>query len=135
MIRTYDELMRFDTFLDRYRYLKLSGEVGARTFGSERYLNQGFYKSREWQDIRHHVIARDEALDMGFYENPIPGRIVIHHMNPMRSHDLLEGNEDVLDPRFLISVSHNTHNAIHYGNEDLLPVPYVPRRPGDTRSW
>lgn len=135
MIRSYSELQRIDGFFDRYRYLKLNGTVGRSTFGFDRYINQQFYTSREWRQLRSHIIVRDDGCDLGDPNYPIAGRVYIHHMNPMTVEDILEHDESILDPEFLISVTHNTHNAIHYGDESLLPKPYVPRSPGDTRLW
>jgi len=135
MVRTYSELRRLLTFEERYDYLKLRASVGEVTFGFERYLNQDFYRSRQWRDVREFVIARDEGMDLGIDGYEIYDRVIIHHMNPMRTEDLVNGNEDVLDPEFLITTTHRTHNAIHYGDKSLLPTALVDRRPGDTRLW
>ena len=135
MVRTYSELRRLLTFEERYDYLKLRASVGEVTFGFERYLNQDFYRSRQWRDVREFVIARDEGMDLGIDGYEIYDRVIIHHMNPMRTEDLVNGNEDVLDPEFLITTTHRTHNAIHYGDKSLLPTALVERRPGDTRLW
>ena len=135
MVRTYSELRRLLTFEERYDYLKLRASVGEVTFGFERYLNQDFYRSRQWRDVREFVIARDEGMDLGIDGYEIYDRVIIHHMNPMRTEDLINGNEDVLDPEFLITTTHRTHNAIHYGDKSLLPTALVDRRPGDTRLW
>lgn len=135
MIRSYSELRRFDTFEDRYRYLELQGNVGESTFGFDRYINQKFYISREWRQARFHVIARDLGCDLGVNGYEIHSRLVIHHMNPMVVHDIAHGDPDILDPEFLITTTHQTHNAIHYGDENLLARPFVERRPGDTRLW
>ena len=135
MIRTYSELRRLDTLLDRFRYLALQGRVGAATFGFDRWMNQQFYVSREWRHIRQHVIARDNACDLGVEDHEIYDRLYIHHMNPMSLDDLREGDPSILDPEFLITVKHLTHNAIHYGDQRLLRQPYVERRPGDTKLW
>jgi hypothetical protein len=118
-----------------YEYLKLPGSVGAATFGFDRYINQGFYASREWRQIRHHVISRDQGCDLGLAGYDIFDRIYIHHMNPMTVDDIEEGNMDILDPEFLITTTHRTHNAIHYANEYLLAKPLVDRKPGDTKLW
>jgi len=134
-IRTYSEMLQYSTLEDRFRYLALQGHVGVATFGFDRYLNQMFYTSREWRQIRQHVIARDNGCDLGVADWEIHDRIYIHHMNPMTPDDLKHGNDDVLDPEFLISVTHRTHNAIHYGDERLLPQPFAERRPGDTKLW
>jgi hypothetical protein len=124
-----------DTLEERYKYLALHGEVGRATFGFDRYLNQQFYTSRQWRDIRNHVIARDLGRDLGIEGYEIHNRIYIHHMNPMTVEDITSGDPRILDPEFLISVTHRTHNAIHYGDEGLLPKPPVQRRPGDTMLW
>lgn len=133
--RTYSELIRFQTFEERFRYLALSGDVGHVTFGYDRWANQRFYASREWKLIRQDVIARDLGCDLGAEGYEIHGRIVIHHMNPMALEDIAEGNNSILDPEFLITTTHDTHNAIHYGDERQLPKPIVERRPGDTKLW
>lgn len=133
--RTYSELIQFRTFIDRFRYLSLRGEVGRSTFGYDRWMNQDFYTSRQWRDIRQHVIARDEALDLGTPGYDIHSKIVVHHMNPMRAEDLIEGDPSILNPEFLITTTHRTHNAIHYGDESLLPREFVARRAGDTTLW
>ena len=135
MIRTFSELSQLTSFLDRFRYLQLRGEVGRSTFGFDRYLNQNFYRSTQWKHVRNHVIARDQGCDLAFPDHEIHDRIYIHHMNPMRVEDIVHGNEDILEPEFLISTTHRTHNAIHYGDESLLPKPFVERRPGDTKLW
>jgi hypothetical protein len=128
-------LISFDSIEKRYDYLKLSGSVGEQTFGVDRYLNQKFYKSTEWKRIRDIVLIRDNGCDLGVLDFPILGRILIHHMNPIKVIDLRVKNLDVLDPNFLISSSERTHQAIHYGDNSLLP--YIPkqRKPGDTRLW
>lgn len=135
MIRTYSELIRVSSFEDRYDYLALRGAVGMETFGYDRWLNQRFYTSRQWKNLRSFVISRDEGCDLAVPGFEIHERIYIHHMNPMTVEDLTHGNEDVLDPEFLISTTHRTHNAIHYGDKNLLPKQYVPRRPNDTKLW
>ena len=134
-IRTYSELIQYSTLEDRYHYLKLGGEVGQATFGHDRYLNQTFYRSREWKQIRDHVIVRDEGCDLGIPGYEIHEVIYIHHMNPLTIAHLEAGDDDIINPEFLITTTHRTHNAIHYGDESLLPRQYVPRRPGDTRLW
>lgn len=134
-IRTYSELLTLETFEERFEYLKLPGHMGIETFGFDRYLNQNFYTSREWKQIRRKIILRDNACDLA-----IPGRdiftgIRIHHMNPVTVSDLESGSESLLDPEFLICVSHITHNAIHFGNkESLIQLP-KDRRRGDTDLW
>lgn len=133
--RTYSELIRLDTFEERYDYLQCRGEVGRSTFGFDRYLNQRFYTSSEWRHIRKHVIARDLGLDLGIEGHEIHTKILVHHMNPMETDDLVHGNQDVLDPEFLITTTHDTHNAIHYGDRSLLPTGPAERLPGDTKLW
>ena len=134
-IRRYSELKRIDSFEERFEYLSLRGTVGESTFGFERHINQSFYRSVEWRQIRHHVIARDLGCDMAFPEHEIHDRVIIHHMNPMTVSEIVHGEEQILNPDYLITVSHNTHNAIHYGDSNLLPKPLIERRPGDTRLW
>ena len=135
MIRTYSELRRLTDFEERYKYLALRGSVGRSTFGFDRYLNQQFYRSTEWRHIRHHVIARDLGCDLGVEGYEIHDRIYIHHMNPMTVNDITHGEDSILNPEFLISTTHRTHNAIHYGDERLLPRPLTERRSGDTKLW
>ena len=134
--RTYSELRKLDTFEERYRYLALKGVVGESTFGFDRHINQQFYTSTEWRQVRQEVIVRDEGMDLGIPGYEIFDRIIIHHMNPMTVDDVVRNLDNrILDPEFLICTTHNTHNAIHYGDESLLPKPMVERRPGDTRLW
>lgn len=135
MTRSYSELRRLETFEERFRYLALRGDVGAATFGFDRWMNQQFYASREWKQLRHHVIARDLGCDLGVEGYEIFDRTYIHHMNPMTKADIMHGNEAILDPEFLITCTHQTHNAIHYGDERQLPRQLVTRRPGDTKLW
>lgn len=135
MIRTYRDLSRIKTFDERFHYLSLRGQVGESTFGFDRWINQEFYRSREWRRAREHVLVRDYGFDMGLAGHEIFGNPIIHHMNPMRVEDITQGDPSILDPEFLITVSHPTHNAIHYGDERLLPRPLAERRPGDTRLW
>lgn len=134
-IRTYSELRRINDFNERFRYLQLRGQVGEATFGFDRWINQEFYRSREWRRVRDHVIVRDNGCDMGVEDWEIHDGIYIHHMNPMTVEDIVSGDPSILDPEFLISVTHRTHNAIHYGDEGLLPRPLVERAPGDTKLW
>jgi hypothetical protein len=135
MTRTYSELASFETFEDRYRYLKLGGAVGATTFGFDRYLNQGLYRSSEWKHARREAILRDNGCDLGVPGYEIHGSLLVHHMNPVQVQDLVDGKEWVLDPEFLITTTKETHNAIHYGDEGLLRQPMVVRKPGDTKLW
>lgn len=134
-IRTYTTLMGFETLPERFDYLQLGGQIGEATFGFERWINQKFYTSREWRLTRQHVIARDYGLDLGHPDFPVRGQILVHHLNPLTKADILESTENLMDPEFLISVAHRTHNAIHYGDANLLPQPFVERTPGDTDSW
>lgn len=133
--RSYSDLRRLVTFEDRYDYLQLRGEVGRTTFGFDRYLNQRFYTSREWKSVRNQVIARDEGLDLGVAGYEIYDRIIIHHMNPMTADHIQHGDDDILNPEFLITTTHDTHNAIHYGDRNLLRQPLVDRHRGDTKLW
>lgn len=135
MSRTYSELRQIESFEDRYRYLALRGRVGEATFGFDRWVNQAFYTSKEWREVRHEVIARDNGCDMGMSGFEIHKGLYIHHLNPITLQQIESGNPCILDPENLITVSHNTHNAIHYGDESLLPKPPVERRPGDTKLW
>jgi hypothetical protein len=135
MIRRYAELRRINSFEERFAYLKLNGVVGKSTFGFDRWVNQAFYTSAQWRQVRHEIIVRDNGCDLGVEGHELHERIIIHHMNPMAVLDIESGDPAILDPEFLISVSHATHNAIHYGDESLLPKPPVERRPGDTNLW
>lgn len=135
IIRTFTELRRFHTFEERFEYLRLKGAVGAATFGFNRYMNQQFYRSAQWKHVRNEVIARDLGLDLGIAGHEIFDKPLVHHMNPMTVDAIQEGSADILDPEFLITTSHITHNAIHYGDKTLLRQPLVERRPGDTKLW
>lgn len=134
-IRSYSELRRLKTFEDRYAYLRIGGLVGKETFGFDRYLNQGFYRSAAWKRARDLVIIRDEGCDLGIDDRVIYDRILVHHMNPVTLDNLNEYDPSLIDPEYLICVSHSTHNAIHYGDSSLLvSLPRV-RQPGDTKLW
>lgn len=134
-VRKYSELRRLTSFEDRFDYLALHGEVGKATFGFDRWVNQQFYRSREWEQVRGFVIVRDEGCDLGVPGYDIHSRLMVHHMNPVTAEALIHGEEWVLDPEFLITTTHRTHNAIHYGDDSLLVKPPIERRPGDTRLW
>lgn len=134
-IRSYRELRRINDFEERYDYLKLSGEVGRATFGYDRKMNQKFYKSKEWRDLRHHVITRDFGCDLGVEGYEIHSGLYIHHMNPLTMDTLIQGNDDILDPEYLITTTHRTHNAIHYGDARQLMTPFKDRTRGDTKLW
>lgn len=133
--RTYSELLQYDTFEDRFDYLCLGGTVGRSTFGFDRYINQGFYRSAQWKQIRNYVIVRDEGCDLGVLGYEIHTNLLVHHINPMISDDIVHGEEWILDPEFLITTTHDTHNAIHYGDRSLLAQPFVERARGDTKLW
>lgn len=135
MIRCYAELVNLDGFDERFGYLKLGGGVGHSTFGFDRHINQRFYMSREWQDIRQYVLVRDEGCDLGVPGYEIHYRPLIHHMNPMSVDDILHKEEWILDPNFLITTTHDTHNAIHYGVNNLHPKIVTSRSPRDTKLW
>lgn len=134
-IRTYSELMTFSTYEERFRYLKLDGEVGKDTFGFDRWLNQIFYKTPEWRSVRNYVIVRDNGCDLAIPDREIYGRILIHHMNPISKEDILNRTDLLLNPEYLICTSKLTHDAIHYGDESLLIKDSVVRRPNDTCPW
>ena len=134
-IRNIEDLSLLETFMERYDYLKLDGFVGVSTFGFDRYLNQKFYSSLEWKQIRNAVIIRDNGCDLGLEDYPIVGKLVIHHMNPVSIKDIERRLTSILDPDFLITTSIRTHQAIHYGNRDLLPKPFQERFSGDTKLW
>lgn len=123
------------TFEDRFEYLSLNGSAGHETFGHARHVNQTFYRSREWESVRNTVILRDEGCDLGIPGREIYGELLIHHMEPMTSDDIVHGEDWILDPEFLITTTISTHNAIHYGNATSLPRVFVPRRPDDTKLW
>ena len=135
IIRTYSDLIQLPTFEERFRYLQLNSSVGKETFGFDRYLNQNFYRSAEWKRIRDKVIIRDNGCDLGIEDRLIYGRVIIHHMNPVTDKDIVDLTSFLLNPEYLICVSHNTHNAIHYGNEDLLMKEPVIRTKNDTCPW
>lgn len=133
--RSYSEMLSFPNFIDRFNYLSLNGAVGTETFGFERWMNQSFYTSREWRQLRQHIIVRDGGCDLACADYEIHEKLVIHHINPMTPDDFEHNNPAMLDPENLITTTHNTHNAIHYGSSELLRVLPAPRRPGDTKLW
>jgi len=134
-LKTYSELMQYSTFEDRYEYLRLGGGVGIATFGFDRYINQAFYSSSEWKSARRQVIARDRGCDLGIDGFEIESGLLVHHINPMDADDIINFQEWILNPEYLITTSQKTHNAIHYGDRNLLPKPYLPRAYGDTKLW
>ena len=134
-IRTYSELIQLPTFEERFNYLRLDGVVGKDTFGFDRYLNQQFYRSSEWKRIRNQVIVRDNGCDLGIDDYEIHERILIHHMNPISIEDLQHMSDLLMNPEYLICVSHRTHNAIHYGDERLIVTAPIERTQNDTCPW
>lgn len=134
-IRTYSQLKRLHTFEDRFEYLALNGQVAEGTFGRDRWMNQEFYHSFEWKRVRQVVILRDCGCDLGVPGYEIHDQLVVHHINPLTPADFRDGADLALDLDNLITTTHRTHNAIHYGDERLLPRPVVERVAGDTRLW
>ena len=134
-IRSYSKLITMPTFEERFNYLQLDGNVGQETFGFDRYLNQAFYKSKEWLAVRDYVIVRDNGCDLGIEGREIKGRIIIHHMNPILIKDIRDVSDILLNPEYLITTIHNTHNAIHYGDESLLITAPIERSKNDTCPW
>lgn len=128
-------MSNFHTFEDRYDYLKLRSSVGTSTFGFDRWMNQQFYRSMQWKQVRDVVIARDLGLDLGMGGYEIYDKVIIHHMNPMTSDSIDEADPDILNPDYLVTTSHNTHNAIHFGDKRKLTTIFTERRSGDTRLW
>lgn len=135
MIRSYSEMLKYDTFLDRFRYLVLNGKVGDQVFGGRRYLNQVFYSSPEWKRTRRRVIIRDNGCDLGVEGYDIYGPVYVHHINPITLDDIENRSPNLFDMDNLICVSYLTHEAITYGSEDILPKDPVIRRPNDTCPW
>lgn len=135
MIRTYSELRKLNTFKERYDYLRLYGRVGKETFGFDRYLNQIIYKLPEWKLVRDKVIVRDCGCDLGMEGYEIGEKILVHHMNPITMDDIINHSQDIFNPEYLICVSHQTHNAIHYGDESQLILDPIERSPNDTCPW
>lgn len=135
IIRTYSELITLPTFEERYEYLRLGGKVGEETFGFDRYLNQIFYRSNEWMDIRDYVICRDNGCDLAMIDREIYGRILVHHMNPIRVEDIVNRSKYLLDPEYLICTTKITHDAIHYGDSSLLITGPIERSKNDTCPW
>ena len=136
MIYTYSQLIRLPTFEERFQYLKLQGKVGEETFGFDRYFNQKFYRSTEWKQIRNYVIARDQGCDLAIFDRQIMGRIYVHHMNPINVNDIKDASDYILNPDYLVCVSKQTHDAIHFSDESILiPSNPIERSPGDTKLW
>ena len=134
-IRTYSELITIPTFEERFEYLQLKGPVGKDTFGYDRYLNQVLYRSPEWKRLRNQIIIRDAGCDLACDGYDVYGKVLIHHLNPITVEDVLARSRKVFDPDNLVCVSHNTHNAIHYGDVDLLVTGPIIRTKNDTCPW
>lgn len=134
-MRTYSELITFQTFEERFVYLRLGGGVGHDTFGHSRWLNQRFYSTNEWKSVRQAVILRDNACDLGIPGQEVASRILVHHMTPITRSDVLNREPCVFDLENLITTRFDTHNAIHYGTSAAEPFSLVERRPGDTKLW
>lgn len=136
MIRTYQHLLILPTFEERFQYLRLDGKVGKETFGFDRYFNQKFYRSAEWKQIRNFVIVRDQGCDLAIFDRQIFGCVYVHHMNPISLDDIKDATEYILNPDYLVCVSKETHDAIHYGDGSLLMATKpLERTPGDTKLW
>lgn len=133
--RSYSELIRLQSFEERFEYLKLSGGIGRATFGFDRHINQKFYTSVEWKRVRQFVIVRDEGCDLGILGYEIHAELLIHHMNPMTANDILYNEEWILNPEFLITTMHTTHNNIHFGSTKSFPKVVLQRAPRDTKLW
>lgn len=135
-IKTYSQVIQLPTFEERFRYLKLTGRIGEDTFGFDRHINQRFYKSKEWLRVRDFVIVRDNGCDLGIRDREIQGRIIIHHMNPIRVNDIVDASDYLLNPEYLICISDITHKAVHYGDESLLISSRLTERSmNDTCPW
>lgn len=134
-LKSYRNLILLPTFEERYEYLKIQGTVGESLFGFDRYMNQEFYTSKEWRQFRNRIIARDEGCDLGLRDFPIGGQVIIHHINPLVIADFENSSDALFDPDNVICVSYNTHQAIHFGDETLLPSGPLERRPFDTCPW
>lgn len=134
-IRTYSELIKLQTFEERFQYLQLNGRVGEETFGFDRYLNQKFYNDPEWLHIRDQVIIRDNGCDLAMPDREIKTRILVHHMNPINKEDILRRSDFLLNPEYLVCTIKATHDAIHYGDESKLFIMPPERRPNDTCPW
>ena len=135
MPKKYSDIQHMNTFEERFEYLKLNGSVGQETFGFDRHINQTFYQSYEWKSVRDQVIYRDNGCDLGVDGYEIHSEILVHHLNPMSSEDIIHGEDWIIDPEYLITTTHKTHNAIHYGNFNSLGLIIPERKPGDTKLW
>ena len=135
MIKCYSELKQFTTFEDRFDYLSLKGTVGQETYGFDRWINQTFYRSQEWKQVRYYVIERDTGCDLGIKGREIQSHIIVHHMNPILVKDIQDNTDILLNPEYLICTTEITHNAIHYGDKSLLINMPESRKPNDTCPW
>lgn len=135
VVKIYTELIKLQTFEERFNYLVENGLVGEATFGGSRFINQDFYRSKEWKTIRDFVIIRDNGMDLGIDGMPINGKAIVHHMVPLRKEDFMYQTPFLTDPEYMITVSHQTHNALHYGSLNTIPTAYTPRQPNDTCPW
>lgn len=133
--RSYSELSKLESYEDRYEYLKIGDKVGEETFGYDRYLNQTLYASPEWKNFRHKIIVRDNGNDMGVDGYPIGNKVYIHHLNPITKQDILERNPCLFDEENVVCVCKRTHDAIHFGSQELIKKNPVVRSPGDTKLW
>ena len=135
LIRCYTDLIQLPTFKERYEYLRLGGIVGQDTFGFDRYLNQKFYHSQEWKQIRRDVIIRDHGRDLAMEGYELNDNVFVHHMNPILPKDLVNVPDEIMNPEYLICVSKRTHDAIHFGDASLLPGLPIERTPNDMCPW
>lgn len=135
MNKSYSELSKLETFNERFEYLKIGAKVGSETFGGNRYLNQVFYKSPEWKRFRREIILRDMGCDLGITNRPIPGKVYIHHINPITASNINDRAASLMDPENAICVSFDTHQAIHFGDESILATDPIKREPNDTAPW
>lgn len=135
MSKSYSELIKLQTYEERLEYLKLDGKVAAETFGYDRYLNQVFYKTKEWKSVRNEVIVRDNACDLGILDREIHGQVLVHHINPITPNDIKNRSAKLLDPENLICTTKRTHDGIHYGNTTMLSAGPTERSQNDTIPW
>lgn len=135
MTKSYTEMMKLQTFEERYNYLKLDGAVADITFGGARWVNQLLYRSKEWKSVRRDIIIRDNGCDLGIEGREILDKILVHHINPLTLEDVEENRPCIYDPNNLVCTTHTTHNAIHYSDEEHLIKLNPDRTPGDTCPW
>ena len=134
-IRTYSEMITLKTYEERFDYLKIGGRVGLETFGYDRYLNQILYNTKQWKKFRREIIIRDNACDLACEGYEINYRILVHHINPITVEDIINRKPMIFDPENAITTTHRTHNAIHYGDKNLLMLQPMERTPNDTCPW